>query len=762
MHLLTPERHTGHSSALWRPCHPPQGVLQLRVSRSRPAGLSTLELRLLPAQPVTAYEIVSADDWPARDPRSWSLWGRPALMPASTAAAASSGRGARGDGRLPSEEGEWQLLDSQAPFHGQPPARLSSFGRLHLASAAAAPLRPSPRLNRARHGGKPPEAAEAAEEAAPLYLFDAAGESSPLWRDAASLDDLEGQLAALQPSAALVGVDLYEGAAFNGRATRVAFRAAGVRHALPGALRHSARSLRLLRSAEAVTLLYDLEGQGGPQLAPLPRGGPGPGSSPDPGPGHNPSSDFGPIPSPGPDPTGGGTRHRLVLRDAAELRGDVVGEAVVGAPIAAACLGAAVRALLLYDGYGFTGRATVLWHARAVRAATATTAATGSGSGNGAGGGEEGCVCSGLPFAPRAMRVLVEGDALLIRRDGTLEVARASSAGSVPASDGEGGEGGEGGEEGGDREGGGRDGGVGGGGEGGGEGSGGEAGGAARRDNAVVAVCGGGGLRGIELFTEGAWQGRSVMVQPTQRCAQRVPASLLRAGGVRSYQLHRRAESVALEAAAPPPPLPNRSRIAPSPRCRRVLGSTASSLTLPCEVAHVRLGASVRAVSLYAQPHFAGERLFLARDAAVAAAPDVVLALPARWRSGVRSVVLHRGCRGHGQLCPTDAAGMAATRVLEQQLPKAGEVLAFRTQHTPPRATPASLAAHGTFHVYNPSLVAAVGGGAVSLVVRIPSCMFHARLGTIHIPRVAARSHSWPYPQPQPQPPVPAPAQPHS
>ena len=312
-----------------------------------------------------------------------------------------------------------------------------------------------------------------------------------------------------------------------------------------------------------------------------------------------------------------------------------------------------------------------------------------------------------------------------------------------------GGEGGEGGEEGGGREGGGRDGGVGrgggGGGEGGGgEGGGGEAGGAARRDNSVVAVCGGGELRGIELFTEGVWQGRSVMVQPTQRCAQRVPASLLRAGGVHSYQLHRRAESVALEAAAAPPPLPNRSRIVPSPRCRRVLGSTASSLTLQCEVAHVRLGASVRAVSLYAQPHFAGERLFLARDAAAAAAPDVVLALPARWRSGVRSVVLHRGCKGHGQLCPTDAAGMAAARVLEQQLPKAGEVLAFRTPRTPPRATPASLAAHGTFHVYNPSLVAAVGGGAVSLVVRIPSCMCHARVGSIHIPRVAAPSHSWP------------------
>ena len=235
----------------------------------------------MPAQPVSAYEIVSADDWPARDPRSWSLWGRlapslapslaPAPAPARTAAAASSGRSARGDGRLPAEEGEWQLLDSQTPFHGQPPARLSSCGRLHLASDVATPLRPSPRLSRARHGGKAAEAAEAAEEAeeaeeaAPLYLVDAAGESSPLWRDAASLDDLEGQLAALQPSAELVGVDVFEGAAFNGRATRVAFRAAGVHHALPGALRHSARSLRLLRSAEAVTLLYDLDGHGAPR-----------------------------------------------------------------------------------------------------------------------------------------------------------------------------------------------------------------------------------------------------------------------------------------------------------------------------------------------------------------------------------------------------------------------------------------------------------------------------------------------------------------
>ena len=409
-----------------------------------------------------------------------------------------------------------------------------------------------------------------------------------------------------------------------------------------------------------------------------------------------------------------------MLRDAAELRGAMVREAVVGAPIAAACLGAAVRAVLLYGGYGFTGRAAVLWHARAVRA-TAGTAATGSGSSNGAGGGTEEAVCSGLPFAPRAMRVLVEGDALLIRRDGTFEVARASSAGSLPVSSSEGGEGDT---EGSGRKGGGWDGGEGGSVEGGGEGGGGEAGGAARRDDSVVAVCGGGGLRGIELFTEGAWQGRSVMVQPTQRCAQRVPTSLLRAGGVRSYQLHRRAESIALEAAPPPAPRPNRSHLAPLPRCRRVLSSTASSVTLPCEVAHVRIGASVRAVSLYTQPQFAGERLFLARDAAVAAAPDVVLPLPARWRSGVRSVVLHRGCNVHGLLCPTDAVGMAAARVLERQLPKEGEVLAFRAPRTPPRAAPASLAAHGTFHVYNPSLVAAVGGGAVSLVVRIP-CVYH-------------------------------------
>ena len=63
-----------------------------------------------------------------------------------------------------------------------------------------------------------------------------------------------------------------------------------------------------------------------------------------------------------------------MLRDAAELRGYVVRETVADVPIAAACLGAAVRALLLYDGYGFTGRAAVLWHARTVRAATATTA----------------------------------------------------------------------------------------------------------------------------------------------------------------------------------------------------------------------------------------------------------------------------------------------------------------------------------------------------------------------------------------------------
>ena len=252
----------------------------------------------MPAQSVTAYEIVSADDWPARDPRSWSLWGRPAPTPAPAlasiaAAVASSARGARGDGRLPIEDGEWRLLDSQAPFHGQPPARLSSFGRLHLAAATATPPWLSPRQNRRRHDGKAVEAAEASEAVAPLFLFDAAGESSPLWQDAASLDDFEGQLAALQPSAELVGVDLFEGAAFNGRATRVAFRAAGGRLTPPGALRHSARSLRLLRSSESVTLLYDLESHGGLGLATLRRGSPGPGSSPDASPDHSPSPGFG-------------------------------------------------------------------------------------------------------------------------------------------------------------------------------------------------------------------------------------------------------------------------------------------------------------------------------------------------------------------------------------------------------------------------------------------------------------------------------------
>lgn len=209
-------------------------------------------------------------------------------------------------------------------------------------------------------------------------------------------------------------------------------------------------------------------------------------------------------------------------------------------------------------------------------------------------------------------------------------------------------------------------------------------------------------MRGIELFTEGAWQGRSVMMQPTQRCAQRVPASLLRAGSVRSYQLHRRAESVALEAAASPPLSQNRSHLAPASRRRRVLSSTTSTLKLPCEVAHVRLGASVRAVSLYAQPYFAGERLFLTRDAASAAsatAPDVVLALPARWRSSVRSVVLHRGCKGHGLLCSSDEAGMATARVLEGQLcPWLARCLRFahHARLRAPRLSRSQLTAHST------------------------------------------------------------------
>jgi len=89
---------------------------------------SILELRLHAPARVTSYELVSADDQPSRDPASWTLWGTAAV---STAAAADTTAAT-------ADASEWWLLDAQLPYAGRRPGRLSSFGRLPTHGGRAA------------------------------------------------------------------------------------------------------------------------------------------------------------------------------------------------------------------------------------------------------------------------------------------------------------------------------------------------------------------------------------------------------------------------------------------------------------------------------------------------------------------------------------------------------------------------------------------------------------------------------------------------
>ena len=163
-----------------------------------PHATSTLELALSSPSALTTYEIIAAADWPVRDPRSWSLWGRVAARNAP-----ENGQNAQsGGGGGP----EWVLLDEQVPFDGQLPSRLSSFGRLQL-----------PHLP-----GLHTSALDRAQQAAPVLLFDAAGEVTSVWRDAvADLADLQGQLVAIQAVTGVAALEAYDEPAFAGRATRV-------------------------------------------------------------------------------------------------------------------------------------------------------------------------------------------------------------------------------------------------------------------------------------------------------------------------------------------------------------------------------------------------------------------------------------------------------------------------------------------------------------------------------------------------------------
>ena len=608
-----------------------------------PHATSTLELALSSPSALTTYEIIAAADWPARDPRSWSLWGRVASDDVP------ENRRGGGDGGP-----EWLLLDEQAPFDGKPPLRLSSFGRLHL------PHFPGSGFGALRQ----------AQQVAPLLLFDAAGQVTPVWRDAvANLADLQGQLVAIQAVAGISALEAYDEPAFAGRATRVAITLPSVTLALPDAVSHGARSLRLLWATDGVALIHGSgEGDGSMGAAYY--------------------------------------SHRMVHGDARRSgEGFPDGEWVATAGVrhtvrVAVCLSSAVHGAVLYPAERFAGRPTVLW-----RGATDGSTPVG-----------HACMC--MPWLPHSIRVVGKADALMIGGDGVVEVARISSANrpiatrsSSTAENGSGSGCSEG----------------------------------VRQDATavVLAVCGGAALQAVELFSQAGWHGRSAMLTPSVLCVQRVPAALLRLGGVASFRLHHRVDTASLLSP------PYHAAIArTNGSCtivatataatakQRVLSADVASLVLTWRVVSVRLGRSVTSISLFSMPYYAGERLLLSNTSG-AACPigggDVLVAVPEAWQRAVASVVVHRVCNSHGLLCPPslfsaaegdDMTANGAARVVETEVPSFGEVLAFRARGAPV-GVPASLRKkHGFFHAYNPTLLAARGGGSVQVICRLSNYHF--------------------------------------
>ena len=449
---------------------------------------------------------------------------------------------------------------------------------------------------------------------------------------------------------------------------------------LPEVVRHGARSLRLLWGAGGVTLIHG-------------------------------SSDA------NRSLTGTASySHRLVHGDATLVRGrsgvrlpydERVATAGVRTSVhVAACLSSAVHGAVLYPAESFAGRPAVLW-----RGAT-----------NGSTPGRHACAC--MPWLPHSLRVVGKADALMIGGDGVVEVARASSAG-IPICKRDGRSTAEDGR------------------AGGGGGSGCSAGGGQDATAAVLAVCGGTVLQAVELFSQPGWQGRSAMLKPRMLCSQRVPAALLRLDGAASFRLHRRADTASLY--SPPNPAATAesngsctilsAATAVLPAKQRVLSADMASLALAWHVVSVRLGRSVTAISLFSMANYAGERLLLSH-ASRAACPigggDVLVAVPAAWQRAVGSVVVHRDCSSHGLLCPSlsstaegdEAAATGAARVMETEVPSFGEVLAFRARGAL-AGVPASLREkHGFFHAYNPTLLAARGGGSVQVVCRLSNYHF--------------------------------------
>ena len=248
-----------------------------------------------------------------------------------------------------------------------------------------------------------------------------------------------------------------------------------------------------------------------------------------------------------------------------------------------------------------------------------------------------------------------------------------------------------------------------------------------------ASVCCGRRLRAVELYAGIGWTGRTSLVAPSNKCMQYAAAAALD-GAARSARLRRVDDSLELLGPATTiTPLvgaaaggANASGGAAKMRWKVVGVATPSLDALRFAVERVRAGAAVAAVALYRKPRYAGERLILRGGALKRGAAEWSAELPAGWRGKVRSVALLPRCDVSGLECATDDD---APPVAEYEIAAEGEaVYSTAAAHAGPAldlalglVLPLDLArgAHGTFHVYNPTLrlVRPPGGGAEELEV---------------------------------------------
>ena len=660
-------------------------------------------------------------EYPQRDPTSWALWG--------AQAEAGDERGERVGEKDDTGEGtRWQLLDVQKPFGGRLPARLGSYGRIALehgpltaGSLSSAPaslpsMRPLP------SGG---------DAWSPLVLYDTLGEGWRVWDHLPSLEHLEGQIRALNASAAISSLLLFSEPAFAGRATRLHLGKAGSAAALPEGLGVGVRSLRLEWADAGAVWIYGGEGGGAGGVQPFARS----------------------------------MRHET---------SEVHARSPTLAP-KALCIGNAVSGALLYPGSKLRGTPTLLWRVAGARppstvgdamvGGAAAGAAAGAAGGT-AGGTAEGTAALGMAalagaatspaalaaLAPSAVAPLCtsasleptvasahlalligESDALLELSGGTHRLVRTSLATLgdwILHSD-------------------------------------------TQKAPAVRSVCLGTSVRALALFAAEGWRGRLAMLTRAEGgCAElagQEALATLDGRPPRSLRLILREDSAALmggecgaaragEELVVSADMPNLS----------LLGDANRTTRARHRHSHLVFGRAIRGVVLYRRANFRGAQLLvLARSKegvekeegtgeGAGGALETCFALPAQWIDEVHSIVLlHRRCREGGgrdgrlggliggrrapselglqctrqamaearvAAAETAASAQAAAAVtIRRKVPRPlqfstqgadeGAMVPLRLPESAPRglAAPLAAGAHGHFYTYNPVLLPGEG-----------------------------------------------------